>query len=34
MAKTEYYLTRGSDIIRDGMFLELTEADTSPPANS
>ncbi|MEY1161169.1 hypothetical protein [Providencia manganoxydans] len=27
---TEYELTRGSDIVRDGMFLELTVANTNP----
>lgn len=26
----EYELTRGSDIVRDGMFLELTMAKTNP----
>ncbi|MBP2199047.1 hypothetical protein [Pantoea cypripedii] len=30
MAKTKYNLVRGSDIIRDGMYLELSEAGTSP----
>ncbi len=30
MTKIKYELTRGSDIIRDGMFLELSEAGTSP----
>lgn len=30
MSLIKYKLTRGSDIIRDGMFLELTEAGTSP----
>ncbi|HFF8521946.1 TPA: hypothetical protein ACGEYH_000642 [Providencia rettgeri] len=27
---TEYELSRGSDIVRDGMFLELTVANTNP----
>ncbi|WP_272687023.1 hypothetical protein [Providencia sp. PROV149] len=27
---TEYELSRGSDIVRDGMFLELTVANTDP----
>lgn len=27
---TEYELTRGSDIVRDGMYLELTMANTDP----
>lgn len=26
----EYELSRGSDIVRDGMFLELTMANTNP----
>lgn len=26
----EYELTRGSDIVRDGMYLELTMANTDP----
>lgn len=30
MAKIEYNLTRGSDVIRDGMYLELSEAGASP----
>ncbi|WP_284602449.1 hypothetical protein [Dickeya dadantii] len=30
MTKMKYELTRGSDILRDGMFLELSEAGTSP----
>ncbi|EPE7491593.1 hypothetical protein ACSMAF_003686 [Cronobacter universalis] len=30
MAVNKYYFTRGSDIIRDGMYLELSEAGTSP----
>ncbi|QYM91362.1 hypothetical protein [Dickeya zeae] len=30
MTKMKYELTYGSDIIRDGMFLELSEAGTSP----
>ncbi|WP_127957649.1 hypothetical protein [Serratia microhaemolytica] len=30
MAKIKYMLTRGSDIHRDGMYLELSEAGTSP----
>ncbi len=30
MTRTKYELTRGSDILRDGMFLELSEAGTSP----
>ncbi|MCI4235647.1 hypothetical protein F6X50_02115 [Dickeya dianthicola] len=30
MTKIKYELTRGSDIPRDGMFLELSEAGTSP----
>ncbi|HAU8267574.1 TPA: hypothetical protein I8287_005323 [Kluyvera intermedia] len=29
MAKIEYNLTRGSDVIRDGMYLELSEAGAS-----
>ncbi|EKT66020.1 TPA: hypothetical protein ACS8BP_000407 [Providencia alcalifaciens] len=27
---TEYELSRGSDIVRDGMYLELTMANTDP----
>lgn len=27
---TEYELSRGSDIVRDGMYLELTMANTEP----
>ena len=27
---TEYKFSRGSDIVRDGMFLELTVANTTP----
>lgn len=27
---TEYKLSRGSDIVRDGMYLELTMANTDP----
>lgn len=30
MAKSQYNLTCGSDVIRDGMYLELSEAGTSP----
>ncbi|WP_038908269.1 hypothetical protein [Dickeya oryzae] len=30
MTKMKYELTRGSDIIRNGMYLELSEAGTSP----
>lgn len=30
MAKIKYHLSRGSDVIRDGMFLELSEAGTAP----
>lgn len=30
MNKMKYELTRGSDIIRNGMYLELSEAGTSP----
>jgi hypothetical protein len=30
MSKIEYELTRGSNIHRDGMYLELSEAGTSP----
>ena len=30
MTYPKYQLTRGSDIVRDGMYLELSEANTSP----
>ncbi|QEW32576.1 hypothetical protein D0N50_13200 [Erwinia billingiae] len=30
MAKIQYNLTRGSDVIHDGMYLEISEAGTSP----
>jgi hypothetical protein len=30
MATIQYNLTRGSDVIHDGMYLELSEAGTSP----
>jgi len=30
MAKIQYNLTRGSDVIRDGMYLELSEVGISP----
>lgn len=30
MTEIDYELTRGSDIHRDGMYLELSEAGTSP----
>lgn len=30
MTNPKYQLTRGSDIVRDGMYLELSEANTSP----
>ncbi|WP_260630812.1 hypothetical protein [Enterobacter sp. NIC22-4] len=30
MKQKTYHYIRGSDVVRDGMFLELIEADTSP----
>ncbi|WP_312626715.1 hypothetical protein [Scandinavium sp.] len=30
MKQKTYHYLRGSDVVRDGMYLELIEADTSP----
>lgn len=30
MSKIKFELTRGSDVLRDGMYLELSVSDTSP----
>lgn len=30
MSKIKFELSRGSDVLRDGMFLELSVSETSP----